>query len=200
MHSRTLMKKSAISELPGSPVVGTSPSNAGSEVSFPGWGAKIPHALNQKTKMWKTRSNIVTNSIKWKWSRSVVSDSATPWTTAYQAPPSTGFSKQEYWSGLPFPSPGDLPNPGIEPGFPAFQADALTSEPPGKPHPKKKKIIKKEFCLKTDFWLKNIEKIAAKQFNCKQFNCGWLVSSRKIGLQSRIAPPKSSTYFISSLL
>ena len=58
---------------------------------------------------------------------------ATPWTVAYQAPPSMGFSRQEYWSGLPFPSPGDLPNPGIEPGSPAFQADALTSEPPGKP-------------------------------------------------------------------
>ena len=42
----------------------------------------------------------------------------TPWTVAYQAPPSMGFSRQEYWSGLPFPSPGDLPNPGIEPGFP----------------------------------------------------------------------------------
>ena len=41
----------------------------------------------------------------------------TPWTVAYQAPPSMGFSRQEYWSGLPFPSPGDLPNPGIEPGF-----------------------------------------------------------------------------------
>ena len=54
----------------------------------------------------------------------------TPWTIAYQAPPSMGFSRQEYWSGLPFPSPGDLPNPGIEPGSPAFQADALTSEPP----------------------------------------------------------------------
>ena len=40
---------------------------------------------------------------------------ATPWTVAYQAPPSMGFSRQEYWSGLPFPSPGDLPNPGIEP-------------------------------------------------------------------------------------
>ena len=52
---------------------------------------------------------------------------------AYQAPPSMGFSRQEYWSGLPFPSPGDLPDPGIEPGSPAFQADALTSEPPGKP-------------------------------------------------------------------
>ena len=44
-----------------------------------------------------------------------------------------GFSRQEYWSGLPFPSPGDLPNPGIEPGSPTLQADALPSEPPGKP-------------------------------------------------------------------
>ena len=57
---------------------------------------------------------------------------ATPWTTAHQAPPSMGFSRQEYWSGLPFPSPGDLPYPGIEPWSPAFQADALTSEPAGK--------------------------------------------------------------------
>ena len=58
---------------------------------------------------------------------------ATPWTVAYQAPQSMEFSRQEYWSGLPFPSPGDLPNPGIEPGSPALQADALPSEPPGKP-------------------------------------------------------------------
>ena len=58
---------------------------------------------------------------------------ATLWTVAYQAPPSMGFSRQEYWSGLPFLSPGDLPNPGIETRSPAFQADALTSEPPGKP-------------------------------------------------------------------
>ena len=57
---------------------------------------------------------------------------ATPWTVAYQAPLSMGFSRQEYWSGLPFPSPGDLPDPGIEPWSPALQADALTSEPPGK--------------------------------------------------------------------
>ena len=53
---------------------------------------------------------------------------ATPWTVAYQAPLSMGFSRQEYWSGLPFPSPGDLPNPGIEPGSPALQTDTL----PGK--------------------------------------------------------------------
>ena len=57
---------------------------------------------------------------------------ATSWTVAYQAPPSMGFSRQEFWSGLPFPSPGDLPNPGIEPRSPALQADALLSEPPGK--------------------------------------------------------------------
>ena len=58
---------------------------------------------------------------------------ATPWTVAYQAPPSMGFSRQEYWSGVPLPSPGDLSNPGIEPGAPTFQGDALTSESPGKP-------------------------------------------------------------------
>ena len=56
---------------------------------------------------------------------------STPWTVAHQAPPSMEFSRQEYWSGLPFPSPGDLPDPGIEPGAPALQADALLSEPPG---------------------------------------------------------------------
>ena len=56
----------------------------------------------------------------------------TPWTVAYQAPPSMGFSRQECWSGLPFPSPGDLPDLGIEPGSPALQADALTSKPPWK--------------------------------------------------------------------
>ena len=57
---------------------------------------------------------------------------ATPWTIAYQAPLCLGFYRQEYWSGLPFPSPGDLPNPRIEPGSPILQADALPSEPPGK--------------------------------------------------------------------
>ena len=54
---------------------------------------------------------------------------ATAWTVAYQAPPSMEFSRQEYWSGLPFPFPGDLPNPGIEPGSPTLWAVALPSEP-----------------------------------------------------------------------
>ena len=58
---------------------------------------------------------------------------ATLWTVAYQAPLSMRFSRQEYWSGLPFPSPGDLPDPEIEPGSSALESDALTSEPPGKP-------------------------------------------------------------------
>ena len=56
----------------------------------------------------------------------------TPCTVAHQAPPSMEFSRPEYWRGLPFPSPGDLPDPGIEPGSPALPADALPSEPPGR--------------------------------------------------------------------
>ena len=56
---------------------------------------------------------------------------ATPQTVGHQAPLSMDFSRQEYWSGLPFPSPGDIPHPGIEPVSPALQADTLPSEPPG---------------------------------------------------------------------
>ena len=66
---------------------------------------------------------------------------ATPWTVARQAPLSIGFSRQESWSGLPFSSPGDLPNPGIEPQSPALQADYLLSEPPGKSWHAFKKLI-----------------------------------------------------------
>ena len=57
----------------------------------------------------------------------------TPWTVACQAPLSVGFSEQEYWSGLPFSSPGDLPDPGVKPGSPALQADNLLTELRGKP-------------------------------------------------------------------
>ena len=56
----------------------------------------------------------------------------TPWTVAHQAPLSMGFSRQEYWSGLPWPPPGDLPDPGNEP-WSTLQVDALSPEPPGKP-------------------------------------------------------------------
>ena len=70
---------------------------------------------------------------------------ATPWTVAYQAPPSMGFSRQEYWSSLPFPSPEDHPDPGIEPGSPTLQVDALPSQLPGKPP----KICIKSMKMKT---------------------------------------------------
>ena len=58
---------------------------------------------------------------------------AIPWTITLLSPLSMGFFRQQYWSGLPFPSPGNLPDPGIKPGPPALQADSLPSEPPGKP-------------------------------------------------------------------
>ena len=67
-------------------------------------------------------------------SHSVMSDSVTPWTVARQAPLSIGFLRQEYWNGLPFPFPGNHPNPGIKLGSPALQADSLPAEPSGKFH------------------------------------------------------------------
>ena len=80
----------------------------------------------------------------------------TPWIVAYQAPLSMKFSMQEYWSGLPFPSPGNLSNPGTEPGSPALQADALPSESPGKLRIKigNSKYEKKR--KKREYWLQKI--------------------------------------------
>ena len=69
-------------------------------------------------------------------SRSVMSDSATPWAVAHQVPLSMGFPREEHWSGLLLPPPGDLPNPGIKPASPAYSALAgrfFTSVTPGKP-------------------------------------------------------------------
>ena len=77
---------------------------------------------------------------------------ATPWTIAYQAPQFMEFSRQDYWSGLPFLSPGDLPNPGIESGSPALQADALPSEPAGKQY-LLKITLKTSLKLFSKFWL-----------------------------------------------
>ena len=75
----------------------------------------------------------------------------TPWTVARQAPLSTESPSQEYWSGLPFPSPGDLPDPGINPGSPALQADSLPSESLGKPFtpPSYPQIVHTSFCVKS---------------------------------------------------
>ena len=84
---------------------------------------------------------------------------STPWTAVHQDPLSTGFSRQGYWSGLPFPSPGDLLNPGIKSGSPALQADSLPSAPPGKP--RKKELVaqsawKKPKCPSTKEWIKKM--------------------------------------------
>ena len=93
-------------------------------------GADCKHKFGNKNTWngWKVSGGPL-RSVQWL---SCVHLFATPWTVAYHAPPSVGFSRQEYWSGLPFPSPGDLPDPGIEPRPPALQADALLSKPPGK--------------------------------------------------------------------
>ena len=79
--------------------------------------------------IWKIM--LITPRLSMKWSCSGVSNSATAWTVGHQAPASMGFPRQEYWNGLPFPSPGDLPDLEIKPWSPALQADTLTSEPPG---------------------------------------------------------------------
>jgi len=83
----------------------------------------------------ETSQPLWSDMAKWKWkcySLSCVWLFTTLWTVARQAPLSMGFSRQEYWSGLPCPPAGDLPNPGIEPGSPTLQANSLPSEPPGK--------------------------------------------------------------------
>ena len=102
------------------------------------------------TAMWLAdrKRSLTFDSVLWinQWSESEVKSLsrvwlfAIPWTVVYQASLSMGFSRQEYWSGLPFPSPGDLPVPGMEPRSPALQADALPSEPPGKPKPVKVEV------------------------------------------------------------
>ena len=70
---------------------------------------------------------------------------AVPWNIACQAPLSMGFSRQEHWSGLPFPSPRDLPDPGIEPGSPAFQSDSLPSEPPQEQNRKQQVVFGRKY-------------------------------------------------------
>ena len=94
---------------------------------------RLVQASNERDWLWGKLCLVLVDRVKWGKSLSRVQLFAPPWAVAYQAPPSMGLSRQEYWSGLPFPSPEDLPDPGIEPGSPAFPANTLTSEPPGKP-------------------------------------------------------------------
>ena len=112
----------------------------------------------------------------------------TPWPVAHKAPLSMEFSRQEYWSGLPFPlqeifqeisrrssrrSPGDLPDPGIEPGSPALQADSLPSEPPGKPHlalpfnfPRPRPQLANFFLTSTNTYLISIRFFLSAEWHC----------------------------------
>ena len=91
---------------------------------------------------------------------------ATLWTVARQAPLSMGFSRQEYWSGLPFPTPGDLPDPGIEPRFPALQADSLPSELCGKPKIVLGFPLKSALCPSMSFHLSSSPPRAPVMTNC----------------------------------
>ena len=112
---------------------------------YPAWDSLCFQDLTISFPMLRNFSAIISSSIssgslsfssslsEWVKSFSCVQLFVIPWTVAYQAPLSMGFSRQEYWNGLPFPSPGDLPYPGIEPGSSTSQADALPSEPPGEP-------------------------------------------------------------------
>ena len=106
-------------------------------------------------------------NLKWKVkvkSLSRVRLFATSWTAAHQVPPSMGFSRQEYWSGLPFPFPGYLPNQGIEPRSPAMRADTLTSEPPWNPFNLKIFLIFKFQPWKNGYTFKMISSICYCSF------------------------------------
>ena len=95
------------------------------------WGLPVTHACTSICMC--LMENFKHTEVYMYVSRSVVSDSVIPWPVAHQAPLSMEFSRQEYWSRLPFPSPGELPDPELKPRSPAWQADCLLSEPPGKP-------------------------------------------------------------------
>ena len=89
----------------------------------------------------------------------------TLWSIAHQAPLSMGFSRQEYWIGLPFPSPGDLPNPGTEPGSPALQADSLPSELQGSPTVRYCQISLHRDCTNLNLF-QQYKKVRASLFCC----------------------------------
>ena len=105
---------------------------AGPKGLMPGQGTKIPPAewCGQKKKKKLVNTDVEHICVCML---SCIQLLVTPWTVAHQTPLSVGFSRQEYWSGLPFPPPGDLPNPGITPKSPALAGRFFTPEPPGKP-------------------------------------------------------------------
>ena len=102
---------------------------------------------------------------KWKW-LSPVQLFVTPWTVAHQAPQPMEFSRQEYWNGLPCPSPGDLPNPRIKPMSPALQADALPFKLPRKPLVKEKRDA---YCVTLEMMERIANFILRDKGNCWSF-------------------------------
>ena len=118
----------------------------------------------------------------------------TPWTVACQAPLSMGFSRQESWSGVPFPCPGDLPNSGIEPGSPALQADSLLAEPWGKSFavyfilPGFKSEYSEALKLKGEARAKYITAFDIKNIRChhgmKITEAHWVASRRSVEIRS----------------
>ena len=97
------------------------------------------------------------------WPLSCVQLFEAPWTVARRAPLSMEFLRQEDWSGLPFPSPGDLPNPGIEPKSPALWVDSLPAELPGKPNLKIKQGVKTFFKQRFFFYSKSCSRLKSEQ-------------------------------------
>ena len=111
---------------PGGSVVKNPPTSAGFAVPFPGLGRALEEEMATHSNTGESHGQGTLMGYRpWGHKES--------WTVACQAPPSMGFSRQEYWSGLPFPPAGDLPDPGTEPGSPAMRAYSLLFEPPGKP-------------------------------------------------------------------
>ena len=108
---------------------------------------------------------------------------ATPLTVARQAPLSMGFSRQEYWSGLPFSSPGDLPDPGIKPGSPALQADSLPTELPGKPRRYRGE-------------LKTNTGADYKRGSCKWKTAGWCLQRRMVQKSSEPLSQETMTLLL----
>ena len=104
---------------------------------------------------------------------------ATPWTAAHQPPLSMRFSRQGYWSGLPFPSPGDLPNPRIEPGSPALQADSFLIDLQGSPY-QCKFPLKRILCPGLELFLSILVLLA---FSSKKHILAWLFCT----IQDRVA-------------
>ena len=136
-----------------------------SHLTSRGWGRQ--HSYMPRKKGAAAVLNSPKALCQHKYVTSVVSDSATPRTVAHQAPLSMGFSGQKYWSGLPFPSPGDLPDPGNEPRSPASQADSLSAEPPGKLWPHWASAISSITRLKDAYIIEYLMGMA----------CGWINDS-----------------------